>query len=183
MEGLDEREANSPSWFNAIEAATVLDLVRSALDHRRAAVKPKDIGVISPYAKQVQKIRRLLEKYGLGDVDVGSVEQFQGQERTVIILSTVRSSLEHAALDAQQALGFLANPKRFNVAITRARSLLCIVGNPHVLVRDSYWGALLRYAVQNGAYEGCALPDLQADAGAGYASAVGAEAAAARAQS
>jgi superfamily I DNA and/or RNA helicase len=105
VEGLDERESNSPSWFNAIEAATVLDLVRSALEPRRAALKPKDIGVISPYAKQVQKIRRLLEKYGLGDVDVGSVEQFQGQERTVIILSTARARSPAGGADEGRAAG------------------------------------------------------------------------------
>lgn len=47
------------------------------------------------------------------------MEEFQGLERRVIIISTVRSSAEHLAFDARHKLGFLANPKRFNVAVTR----------------------------------------------------------------
>ena len=62
------------------------------------------------------------------------------------------------AFDTRHALGFLSNPKRFNVAVTRARALLIVVGNPAVLSRDACWAALLRHAVRNGAYQGCALP-------------------------
>ena len=64
---------------------------------------------------------------------VGTVEEFQGQERRVVVVSTVRSSPEYLATDFQHKLGFLANPKRFNVAITRARALLVVVGNPYLL--------------------------------------------------
>ena len=60
---------------------------------------------------QVQKIRILLHKANITDVKVGSVEEFQGQERRVIIISTVRSSQEFLQLDAQFKLGFLKNPK------------------------------------------------------------------------
>lgn len=86
---------------------------------------------------------------------MGSVEEFQGQERRVIIVSTVRSSAELIEFDARHSLGFVANPKRFNVAVTRARALLVVVGNPHVLRQDAHWGALLEYAVRAGAYTGC----------------------------
>ncbi len=156
--GEDKREGNSPSWFNPEEAQAVLEHVRAILEHRSAGVRQTDIGVVTPYHKQSLKIKELLRKHGLGDVAVGSVELFQGGERTAIILSAVRSSQEHVASDARHALGFLANPKRFNVAVTRARALLVIVGNPNILALDAHWAALLRHAVRHGAYRGCALP-------------------------
>ena len=68
-------------------------------------------------------------------VTVGTTEEFQGQERKVIILSTVRSSPEYVNIDTQYRLGFLADSKRFNVAITRAQALLIVVGNPRILIQ------------------------------------------------
>merc|ERR1712240_912185 len=86
---------------------------------------------------------------------VGSTEEFQGQERKVIIVSTVRSTPEYVNTDNQYRLGFLANPKRFNVAITRAKALLIIVGNPHILGQDEDWRALLNFSLDRGCYKGC----------------------------
>eukprot|EP00965_Chrysotila_dentata_P112245 3710669-Pleurochrysis_carterae.AAC.1 len=83
---------------------------------------------------------------------------FQGQERRVIIVSTVRSSEEHIESDLRHKLGFLSNPKRFNVAITRACALLIIIGNPAVLQLDPNWGALLHLCVTKGGYAGVPPP-------------------------
>ncbi len=92
-----------------------------------------------PLLLQVQKIYSLLRaKYG-NSIKVGSVEEFQGQERRVVLVSTVRSSVDHLDFDKKHRLGFLANPKRFNVALTRAKALLIVVGNPDVLYRDPNW--------------------------------------------
>jgi len=124
-------------------------------------VKPRDIGVITPYRRQVVKLRERLGAAGWRDeVMVGTTEEFQGQERMVILLSTVRSSHEFLAMDAVNKLGFLANPKRFNVAVTRARALMVVVGNPHILEKDNEWRALLEYAVDLGCYKGCPYPKL-----------------------
>jgi hypothetical protein len=159
VEGKDEREANSPSWFNAHEASTVSALVGQLLDYRASRVTADDIGVITPYRKQVQKIRTLLARAhpGAANVKVGSVEEFQGQERRIIIVSTVRSTTDKQVLefDRKHNLGFVGNAKRFNVAITRAKALLIVVGNPKVLRHDAYWGLLLRQALDAGAYVGC----------------------------
>ncbi|CAI5470767.1 unnamed protein product [Closterium sp. Yama58-4] len=103
-----------------------------------------DIGVVTPYRKQMQKLQVLLRGKGMGEVKVGSVEEFQGQERRVVIVSTVRSSQQFVEFDYKHNLGFLANPKRFNVAVTRAKQLLIIVGNPNLLAQDRCWGALLQ---------------------------------------
>lgn len=60
-------------------------------------------------------------------------------------------------------VGFLVNPKRFNVAFTRAQALVIVVGDPRVLLDDANWGELLRYAVKLGAYIGSPLPAMDAD--------------------
>ncbi len=98
---------------------------------------------------------------------VGTVESFQGDERRVIIVSTVRSDLKADALDmdatsidaflqfdARHKLGFLRNPKRFNVSATRAQCLFILVGNPFVLNADRHWRAMLQYAFAMRCYTG-----------------------------
>ncbi|KAG8088022.1 hypothetical protein GUJ93_ZPchr0010g10781 [Zizania palustris] len=94
----------------------------------------------------------------MSDLKVASVEQFQGQVREVIIISTVRSTIKHNEFDKFFNLGFLSNYKRFNAAITRAKSLLVIVGNPHIITKDRHWDRLLRSCADNGSYHGCPLP-------------------------
>lgn len=91
---------------------------------------------------------------------VGTVEAFQGSERRVIIISTVRSNPDLIQHDIKHKLGFVASPKRFNVAITRAKALLVVIGNPAVLGRDPCWGALLRYAQDRGCCAGQPMPNL-----------------------
>jgi helicase MOV-10 len=160
IEGKDEREGNSPSWFNADEAALVVHYVKLLLETRRNPIRPEEIGVITPYTKQKQKLRRALlgtdelRALNMQDVKVGSTEEFQGQERRVIIISTVRSSDQYIEHDHRFKLGFLVNPKRFNVAITRAKALLIIIGNPRVLASDEHWAALLHSCIARGAYTG-----------------------------
>ncbi|KAG7252078.1 hypothetical protein CRUP_036145 [Coryphaenoides rupestris] len=121
-------------------------------------VSPSDIGIIAPYRKQSEKIRTLLGRVGLTDIKVGSVEEFQGQEYLVIIMSTVRSNESVQTDDLRSVLGFLSNPKRFNVAITRPKALLILIGNPHILVKDLCFRALLQYCSDNGSLVGCDLP-------------------------
>ena len=168
IQGKDEREANSPSWFNGDEALQVVRHVKDLLEMKSSKITPEQIGIISPYNKQVHKIRKLLQYEGIVGVKVGSTEMFQGQERRVIIISTVRSCPDHVSFDKQHNLGFLDNPKRFNVATTRAQALMIVVGNPIVLASDPCWRGLLQLCVNNGAYRGEALPSgLLGDSGEG----------------
>ncbi|XP_012289828.3 RNA helicase Mov10l1 [Aotus nancymaae] len=157
VRGSEAREGRSPSWFNPAEAVQVLRYCCLLARSTSSQVSASDIGVITPYRKQVEKIRILLRNVDLMDVKVGSVEEFQGQEYLVIIISTVRSN-EDRFEDDRYFLGFLSNSKRFNVAITRPKALLIVLGNPHVLVRDPCFGALLEYSITNGVYMGCDLP-------------------------
>ena len=69
-------------------------------------------------------------------VEIASVDAFQGREKDIIIISCVRSN-EH------QGIGFLADPRRLNVALTRAKYALILVGNPKVLCKQNLWNHLL----------------------------------------
>lgn len=158
VKGKDEREGNSPSYFNAQEVSSVVDWVKKLLDTKAPKILAKDVGVITPYRRQVEKIRAQLRKVrGASDVKVGSPEEFQGDERLVVIISTVRASQDLMADDHLFKLGFLRNPKRFNVAVTRAKALLIVVGCPEILSLDQHWGRLLTYIQQEGGYKGHAF--------------------------
>ncbi|KAG6857049.1 hypothetical protein H0H87_010405 [Tephrocybe sp. NHM501043] len=151
--GKDEREASSPSFFNADEVLQVKAYVQSLRSDRRFRTTDNDIGVIAPYNSQCRKIRKALR--GVADgVKVGSVEEFQGQERRVIIISTVRSSTEYVEYDLRHTLGFVASPRRFNVAVTRAQALLIIIGDPTVLSLDPLWRSFLNYIHHNRGWTG-----------------------------
>ncbi|KAI3730261.1 hypothetical protein L1987_61430 [Smallanthus sonchifolius] len=156
VQGVDEREGNNPSWFNRIEASEVVEVILNLMDK---GIKSEDIGVITPYRQQVLKISKALETFVGSEIKVGTVESFQGQEREVIIVSTVRSTIKHDETDKRHCLGFLSNPRRFNVAITRARSLLIAIGNPHIICKDEHWNKLLWHCVENDSYKGCFLPE------------------------
>ncbi|GFW82752.1 RNA helicase Mov10l1 [Trichonephila clavipes] len=155
IKGEENREQNSPSWFNPAEVVQVATYLQKLYDF---GLTPSEVGIIAPYKKQVEKIRVLLKALHLEFCKIGSVEEFQGQERRAIIISTVRSSDQYVNCDILYNLGFISNPKRLNVAITRSQELLIVVGNPHILSKDFFWHSFVRYCVVNGCYTGCDLP-------------------------
>ena len=164
--GEEGREADSPSWWNGLEAQTAVEYVCQLLAYRAGAVGPADIGIITPYRKQVQKIRQLL-KYKLASTShderllkVGSVEEFQGQERRVIVISTVRSQLINLEqFDVRFKLGFVGHPKRLNVALTRAKCAMVIVGNALLLRTDPHWKRYIDFLHAHGAVLGGYRPE------------------------
>ncbi|XP_042873602.1 putative helicase mov-10-B.1 [Penaeus japonicus] len=161
VKGKDEREGNSPSFFNALEVSTVIDYVKKLFASRNPKVLGREIGVITPYRRQVEKIRTQLKKVnGAKEIKVGSPEEFQGDERRVIIISTVRASADQLASDQLFRLGFLRNCKRFNVAVTRAKALLILVGCPEILALDDHWGKLMDYIHEMGGYCGQPFPQV-----------------------
>ena len=95
---------------------------------------------------------------GLDLPKIGTVEEFQGQERAVILISTVRSNETLLQEDVRHFLGFIKNPKRMNVALTRAHIAVLLFCNPHLLSLDPLWNKVIKYAVTSNKYMGCDLP-------------------------
>ncbi len=92
-------------------------------------------------------------------LQVGSVEEFQGQERSAIFVSTVRCLDSSSSAMLAPGLGFVGCPKRTNVALTRAQSLLVVVGDPGALATaDHAWKTFIEFVVNRGCYSGCELP-------------------------
>jgi len=150
-------ELDSPSFFNVVECGKVLEMVQALLGSKKVQVRMQDIAIISAFRKQVLKLRALLRERGYGAINVGQVEDFQGQETKVVIISTVLSARHPNEVSEQ--LGFLGHPKRFNVAITRAQALTVIVGNPYALWEDvGGWRQLLEFCADHGAVRGSSGP-------------------------
>ncbi|KAG1783159.1 P-loop containing nucleoside triphosphate hydrolase protein [Suillus placidus] len=142
ISGKDDCEASSPSFFNIDEVTQVRKYIQLLRDDRQIRVAHNEIGMIAPYHAQCVKIHKMLSDMA-DEVKVSSVEEFQGQERQVIIISTVRSSRD-----------FVANPRRFNVAVTRAQALLIVIGDPNILSLDPLWRLFLNYVHLNGGWAG-----------------------------
>lgn len=99
-----------------------MQVVTVAHHLKQCGLSEDSIGIITPYTLQVKEIRSLCDEYFDGkSPKVGSVEEFQGQERDVIIISTVRSRDKYISHDGKYGLGFIKNKNRLNVAISRAR--------------------------------------------------------------
>ncbi|KAJ7146052.1 P-loop containing nucleoside triphosphate hydrolase protein [Mycena epipterygia] len=160
-ECVDERS----SWFNPMEIKCVLDTVVSLLAEGAASSPPlqaSEIGVMAPFREQVWKIRECLRKEKLSAVDVGTVEDYQGREMRVILISCVRSSTRFLKDDLARGLGLVYEKKRMNVAITRAKELLIVIGNAAILQQDPFWRSFLQFMLRNKLYSGPVL-DLELD--------------------
>lgn len=155
IRGDNKRYGDSPSWCNPQEAGQVFYFVKSLYEK---GVKPADIGIITPYTQQVRCLRRLFENLELEKPKIGSVEEFQGQERQIIVISTVRSTSKLFDDDRKFQLGFVRSKKRMNVAVSRARSVLIIFGNPHLLQKDDNWKYVIKYCNSNKTITGVELP-------------------------
>ncbi|XP_034000641.1 putative helicase mov-10-B.2 [Trematomus bernacchii] len=167
--GTDERDHNSPSVCNMAEVEVLKDYLKALVRHFHkkgvTKIEPNEIGVITPYIKQVEKIKKALQtdkdlrQENLENIMVGSVEKFQGKECSVILVSTVRSYPKLTAHKQQVTIGFVDNEKRFNVALTRAQALLIVVGDPRVLKTEPIWNKFIHYCSEEGGYRGIAVSD------------------------
>jgi len=141
--GLDWREEqeDEESVSNCDEAVFLSELVEKYIS---LGVKPHQIGVIAPYWAQIALIRSLVwEGSGLEEVEVRTVDGFQGREKEVVLISLVRSN-------TNREVGFLSETRRINVSVTRARRACIIVGDTNTLNTDTGLSSLIDHCTQQG---------------------------------
>ena len=134
-DGMPEEEDAQGSRWNPGEAHLAATHVAALL---AAGVRATDVAVITPYAAQVRVLAPLLPE----GVEVGTVDSYQGREKEAVVLSLVRSN---PAGD----VGFLADARRLNVAVTRARRHVAVIGDGRCIGRDPFLGRLVEYLEEN----------------------------------
>lgn len=151
----DRLEAQSLSTYNPEEASFVVAYLHELIQRIGVDNFLKErwtIGVIAPYAAQVRRLRQMLagDDYGsllaLSDlISIDTVDGFQGQERDLILISMTRSN-------ERGEIGFLADKRRINVALTRAKRKLVLVGDGSTLAAHPFFDALLAYFEKKGGH-------------------------------
>lgn len=115
-------DASAGSKYNEMEALVVLRHVEQLIE---AGVQQEAIGIISPYSAQISTLKKTLNGT-FDEIEISTVDGFQGREKEAIILSLVRSN-------DNREIGFLSEPRRLNVAMTRSKRQLCVVGDLELL--------------------------------------------------
>lgn len=138
-EWYEEIEPDGLSKRNPKEADWIVKQVDQLLS---SGLTPSQIAVIAPYAAQVRLLRNLLQ---ISELEIDTVDGFQGREKEAVLVSFVRSNDENE-------IGFLSDTRRTNVAITRAKRSLRIIGDSATLATDSFYKDLIEYFESQAAY-------------------------------
>ena len=149
-DGKEKQDQFSMSWYNVDEERCIMQILRLMICVNR--VDPSRIGVITPYLAQVERVKSAfmdprnhdLQKY-CTDIQIATVDSFQGSEKDYVIISCVRNN-------DNSDIGFLADERRLNVALTRAKYGLIIVGSVRTLRNQTSnsWGALVNDLLERG---------------------------------
>jgi len=141
--GLDEnREDENASIENAGHVELVVRYLGEIIDH---GVQPSQIAVITPYSAQVELIRHKASAWLEKGLEVDSVDGFQGREKDIVIFDAVRSN-------SNGDVGFLADHRRLNVALTRAKYQLIVIADAATLATDPVWSRFFDSAMVNKSY-------------------------------
>lgn len=151
--GFDEKheEGNISNAEEALFLMKHLKVLLEELGERDRTEHFPSIGIISPYQEQIKTLRYMLAEDQAflpfqSNMTVNTIDSFQGQERDVIYISLTRSNVA-------QNIGFLSDTRRMNVAITRARKKIVIIGDGSTLSKSAFYLSLMKYAEENDNYQ------------------------------
>ena len=130
----ERKHASSSSYANDGEIELLIQETNELL---KKGVSPDDIGILTPYVSQRDLAREIFADHQL-PIEIANIDAFQGREKKFILFSAVRSN-------ARGAVGFLSDWRRVNVAITRAKNGLTIIGDQHTLNQNPLWNKILNW--------------------------------------
>ncbi|KAG2536802.1 DNA-binding protein SMUBP-2-like isoform X1 [Panicum virgatum] len=140
---MEEVKDEEESTMNEGEAAVSIAHAKLLVE---SGVRASDVGIITPYAAQVTCLKMMRNKDAkLKDLEISTVDGFQGREKEAIIISMVRSN-------SKKEVGFLSDHRRMNVAVTRARRQCCLVCDVETVSSDKFLKRLVEYFEENGEY-------------------------------
>ncbi|QLL32402.1 hypothetical protein HG536_0C05710 [Torulaspora globosa] len=151
--GRESQNSKSMSYVNMEEIRVAIELIEGLLNkYEREVDFSGKIGIISPYKEQVLTMKRQFRSYFGASiaqyVDFNTIDGFQGQEKEIIVISCVRAD------DSKSSVGFLKDFRRMNVALTRAKTSMWILGHQSSLTKNKLW----RHLISNAKERGCLEP-------------------------
>lgn len=140
---MEEKKDEEDSTMNEGEAEVAISHAKRLVN---SGVQASDIGIITPYAAQVVLLKMMKNNDDkLKDMEISTVDGFQGREKEAIIISMARSN-------SKKEVGFLSDRRRMNVAVTRARRHCCLVCDTETVTSDKFLKRLIEYFEENGEY-------------------------------
>ncbi|MQL85608.1 hypothetical protein Taro_018140 [Colocasia esculenta] len=158
------KKSGSLSLYNESEADAAIEIIKIFIKRYSSEFASGRIGVITPYKGQLSLLRsRFSNAIGpsiTSDIEFNTVDGFQGREVDILLLSTVRASVSDAKEQGNNSssIGFVADVRRMNVALTRARFSLWIVGNARTLQTNLHWHALVKSSKERNLFMSVSRP-------------------------
>ncbi|CAD8048209.1 unnamed protein product [Paramecium primaurelia] len=138
------------SYCNEMEAKVVSELYKD-MKNKFPNFNMNNLGIVSPYSQQVWLINKQLKKLNEDNVEVKTVDGFQGREKDVIIFSSVRSKfISENVKNPKKGVGFLSDARRMNVSLSRCRQSLIVVCDIYKISCNERWRSLINYSIQLG---------------------------------
>ncbi|CAG8644296.1 613_t:CDS:2, partial [Funneliformis caledonium] len=157
VEGRMNRDKKKSS-YNTYEACIAVKLFLTLVNKFDMVDFKDTVGIITPYKRQLielrTKFRQLVPESYYNRIEFNTVDGFQGREKDIIIFSCVR-------VGEDKGIGFLQDIRRMNVALTRAKSSLFILGNKAALESNSQWNELIQDAIQRGLYTDVSVKEIE----------------------
>lgn len=146
-----EEKTSGNAISNPEEASFTISYLKQLAAEKQWEKAFPTVGIISPYRRQIDELKEMLQhtpelQPHLSRITVNTIDSFQGQERDMILISMTRSNNDNR-------IGFLSEIRRMNVAMTRARKKLVVVGDSGTLSQHDYYAGFIGYAEQHDAYK------------------------------